>query len=56
MADEQLGELCLTHLEPLIPSARQRYLGCRVMRTPIAHPVFLRDTRLTAGLRAGHPD
>jgi oxygen-dependent protoporphyrinogen oxidase len=43
MADDQLGELCLTHLESLIPSARQRYLGCRVMRTPIAHPVFLRE-------------
>ena len=43
MTDEQLGELCLTHLEALIPSARQRFLGCRVMRTPIAHPVFLRE-------------
>jgi protoporphyrinogen oxidase len=43
MADEQLGELCLEHLQALIPSARRRYLGCRVMRTPIAHPVFLRE-------------
>ncbi|MGH7499287.1 MAG: protoporphyrinogen/coproporphyrinogen oxidase [Gemmatimonadales bacterium] len=43
MGDDQLGDLCLTHLESLIPTARRRYLGCRVMRTPIAHPVFLRE-------------
>lgn len=43
MADEELGELCLGHLESMIPAAKRRYLGCRVMRTPIAHPVFLRE-------------
>ena len=43
MPDEQVGELCLEHLQAIIPTARQRYLGCRVMRTPIAHPVFLRE-------------
>ena len=42
MPNDALGELCLSHLEALIPEARQRYLGCRVMRTPIGHPVFLR--------------
>ncbi len=43
MSEEQLGEWCLEHLQAIIPTARQRYLGCRVMRTPIAHPVFLRE-------------
>jgi oxygen-dependent protoporphyrinogen oxidase len=43
MPDEQLGELCLEHLQVVVPTARRRYLGCRVMRTPIAHPVFLRE-------------
>jgi oxygen-dependent protoporphyrinogen oxidase len=43
MPDGQLGELCLEHLQAIIPTARRRYLGCRVMRTPIAHPVFLRE-------------
>ena len=43
MPDEKLGELCLEHLQAIIPTARRRYLGCRVMRTPIAHPVFLRE-------------
>jgi protoporphyrinogen/coproporphyrinogen III oxidase len=43
MSDEEVGKLCLEHLQAIVPSARQRYLGCRVMRTPIAHPVFLRE-------------
>ena len=43
MADEQLGELCVAHLEPIIPDARQRYLGCQALRTPIAYPVLLRE-------------
>jgi protoporphyrinogen/coproporphyrinogen III oxidase len=43
MPEEQVGELCLEHLQTIIPTARRRYLGCRVMRTPIAHPVFLRE-------------
>jgi oxygen-dependent protoporphyrinogen oxidase len=41
MSDDALGEYCLTHLEPIIPDIRRRYLGCRVLRTPIAYPVFL---------------
>ncbi|NEP16235.1 MAG: NAD(P)-binding protein [Leptolyngbya sp. SIO4C1] len=41
MPDEALGELCIEHLQPLIPDGRRRYLGCRVLRTPIAYPVFL---------------
>ena len=43
MADEALGALCLEGLETLVPGLRQRYLGCGVVRTPIAHPVFLRE-------------
>jgi protoporphyrinogen oxidase len=41
MSDEELGELCVKHLEPIIADARQRYLGCHVLRTPIAYPVLL---------------
>jgi protoporphyrinogen/coproporphyrinogen III oxidase len=41
MPDEQLGELCIEHLEPIIPNVRQKYLGCRVLRTPVAYPVYL---------------
>lgn len=43
MEEEQLGELSLKHLETIIPDARRRYLGCRVLRTPIAYPIFLRE-------------
>lgn len=41
MPDEELGQHCLTHLVSLFPTFRNRYLGCVVLRTPIAHPVFL---------------
>lgn len=40
MADAGLAELCLEHLEEIVPGARRRYLGYRVLRTPVAYPVF----------------
>jgi protoporphyrinogen/coproporphyrinogen III oxidase len=41
MAEAELGEFCLGHLARLVPGLANRYLGCAVLRTPIAHPVFL---------------
>lgn len=41
MDEEELGELCLRELQELIPDIRRRYLGCQVMRTPVAYPVYL---------------
>ncbi|MBA3522330.1 MAG: FAD-dependent oxidoreductase [Gemmatimonadales bacterium] len=43
MGDEALGALCLDGLETVFPGIRRRYLGCSVLRTPVAHPVFLRE-------------
>lgn len=43
MDDEKLGDLCVENLKAIIPDVRSRYLGCRVMKTPIAYPVFLRE-------------
>lgn len=43
MDDEKLGLLCIEHLESIIPNARQLYMGCRVLKTPIAYPVFLKE-------------
>jgi len=43
MPDDKLGDLCVEHLQSILPDARKRYLGCRVLRTPIAHPVYLRE-------------
>jgi oxygen-dependent protoporphyrinogen oxidase len=41
MPDQELGEHCFGQLVSLFPSLRDRYLGCAVLRTPVAHPVFL---------------
>ncbi len=43
MADDQLGEFCVDHLDGIIPNIRQKYLGCRVLRTPVAYPVYLNE-------------
>src|SRR4051794_14337935 len=43
MADEALAALCLEGLEAVVPGIKRRYLGCGVLRTPVAHPVFLRE-------------
>ncbi|HEX5829936.1 MAG TPA: FAD-dependent oxidoreductase [Gemmatimonadaceae bacterium] len=41
MSDGELGEWCLEPLARIIPDVRARYHGCRVLRTPIAYPVYL---------------
>ncbi len=43
MADDDLAAMCLDNIQPIIPDVKQRYLGVRVLRTPIAYPVFLRE-------------
>ena len=43
MSDEAIGELCVEHLEEMFPGARRRYDGCRVVRTPVGYPVYLRE-------------
>ncbi|HEY0779703.1 MAG TPA: FAD-dependent oxidoreductase, partial [Gemmatirosa sp.] len=42
-SDDALGERCIEALCAIVPDARLRYRGCRVLRTPIAYPVFLRE-------------
>jgi protoporphyrinogen oxidase len=56
MADEAIGELCVEHLAEMFPGARARYDGCRVVRTPIGYPVYLREYEdLRLSLEAGMP-
>lgn len=43
MPDDRLTELCLEHLQPIVPTIRDRFLGVSVLRTPIAYPVFLNE-------------
>ena len=40
MSDDDLAELCLAHVERLVPDVRRRCLGAHVMRLPLAYPVF----------------
>ena len=39
-SDEALAHRCLDWITDIIPDARQRYIGCRVLRTATAYPVF----------------
>ena len=41
--DERLGSLCLDALDRIVPGLAKRNLGCRVVRTPLAYPVFLTE-------------
>lgn len=43
MADDELGRYCVEHLASIIPDVAKRYLGCRVLRTAVAYPVFARE-------------
>lgn len=43
MEEEKLTQLCLDHLESVIPNVRDKFLGSNVIRTPIAYPVFLKE-------------
>ena len=42
MPEDQLAELCVEHLESFIPGAKRRFISARVLRTTIAHPIYLR--------------
>lgn len=43
MPDDQLGEHCIENLERMMPGIRGRYQGCRVLRVPLAYPIFRLD-------------
>jgi protoporphyrinogen oxidase len=43
MDEEKLTQLCLDHLEFVIPGVKKRFLGSSVLRTTIAYPVFLNE-------------
>ncbi len=43
MDEEKLTALCLENLAKIIPGARGKFLGAKVLKTPIAYPVFLNE-------------
>ena len=43
MDEDKLTELCLENLSKIIPNVREKFLGAKVLKTPIAYPVFLNE-------------
>jgi protoporphyrinogen oxidase len=43
MPDDEIARWCLDHLGEFIPDVEKRYNGCRVVRTPMAYPIFRRE-------------
>ncbi len=43
MDEEKLTALCLENLAKIIPGACGKFLGAKVLKTPIAYPVFLNE-------------
>jgi protoporphyrinogen/coproporphyrinogen III oxidase len=43
MADADLTELCLKNLTKIIPDAGEKFLGAKILKTPIAYPVYLNE-------------
>jgi protoporphyrinogen oxidase len=41
--ETDLGQRCVTALSQICPGIEKRYLGCRVMRTPLAYPIYHLD-------------
>lgn len=41
MDDADLAALCLDHVAATVPGAKERFLGSRVVRIPLAYPIFL---------------
>ena len=43
MDEDELTELCLENLTKIIPNVREKFLGVKVLKTPIAYPKFLNE-------------
>ena len=43
MPEDEMIELCLENLSRVVPGIRERYLGAKILKTPIAYPVYLNE-------------
>ncbi|MBL8180672.1 MAG: FAD-dependent oxidoreductase [Blastocatellia bacterium] len=43
MPEDEMIELCLRDLEKVLPNARDIFLGAKILKTPIAYPVYLNE-------------
>jgi protoporphyrinogen oxidase len=56
MDEDDLAALCIEHLARIVPSAAKRYRGCRVLKTPVGYPIYLRSyERERVSLESGLP-
>lgn len=43
MSEEAMIEMCLKNLALVVPGIREKFLGAKILKTPIAYPVYLRE-------------
>ncbi|HMT07808.1 MAG TPA: FAD-dependent oxidoreductase [Pyrinomonadaceae bacterium] len=43
MPEDEMIELCLRDLKKVVPNAREIFLGAKILKTPIAYPVYLKE-------------
>lgn len=43
MPEEEMIEMCLANLSGIVPDARKKFLGAKLLKTPIAYPVYLNE-------------
>lgn len=56
MEADDVGALCIEHLDRMFPGAAQDFETCNVVRTPIGYPVYLREyEHQRAALEEGMP-
>lgn len=43
MPEEKMIEMCLENLSRVVPETREKFLGAKILKTPIAYPVYLNE-------------
>lgn len=43
MPEDKMIELCLEDLSRVVPGIREKFLGAKILKTPIAYPVYLNE-------------
>ncbi len=43
MPEDEMIELCLKNLSRVVPGVREKFLGAKILKTPIAYPVYLNE-------------
>ena len=43
MPDDEMIEICLENLSHVVPGIRAKFLGAKILKTPIAYPIYLSE-------------